>query len=164
MLDSVIRVNQKYYPQTLLQYCKYETKKNKVEILIMILNQVHLMNLIINLMVSLTVSLKIIYTFLSFLSMTLKDIILLLSNQFNIFNHSRMHYTQWYNKIIIINPIKYLIDIFVLYGSFLETNILLTSIHSSLQKLLLLIFLSSTFIFFLIFPILGEKNCYFVTL
>ena len=60
MLDSVIRVNQKYYPQTLLQYCKYETKKNKVEILIMILNQLHLMNLIINLMVSLTVSLKMI--------------------------------------------------------------------------------------------------------
>ena len=31
MLDSVIRVNKKYYPQTLLERCKYETKKNKME-------------------------------------------------------------------------------------------------------------------------------------
>ena len=28
MLDSVIRVNKKYYPQTLLEECKYEIKKN----------------------------------------------------------------------------------------------------------------------------------------
>ena len=28
-LDSVIRVNKKYYPQTLLQECKYITRKNK---------------------------------------------------------------------------------------------------------------------------------------
>ena len=33
MLDSVIRANKKYYPQTLLE-CKYETKKNKMENLI----------------------------------------------------------------------------------------------------------------------------------
>ena len=31
MLDSVIRVNKKYYPQTLLEKCKYELKKNKRE-------------------------------------------------------------------------------------------------------------------------------------
>ena len=31
MLDSVIKVNKKYYPQTLLERCKYETKKNKME-------------------------------------------------------------------------------------------------------------------------------------
>ena len=31
MLDSVIRVNQRYYPQTLLEECKYEIKKNKME-------------------------------------------------------------------------------------------------------------------------------------
>ena len=31
MLDSVIRVNKKYYPQTLLKECKYEIKKNKME-------------------------------------------------------------------------------------------------------------------------------------
>ena len=31
MLDSVIRVKTKYYPQTLLEECKYEIKKNKME-------------------------------------------------------------------------------------------------------------------------------------
>ena len=31
MLDPVIRVNKKYYPQTLLEECKYEIKKNKME-------------------------------------------------------------------------------------------------------------------------------------
>ena len=34
MLDSVIRVNKKYHPQTLLEECKYEIKKNKMENLI----------------------------------------------------------------------------------------------------------------------------------
>ena len=34
MLDSVIRVNKKHYPQTLLEECKYEIKKNKMEKLI----------------------------------------------------------------------------------------------------------------------------------
>ena len=34
MLDSVIRVNKKYYPQTLLEECKYVVRKNKMEILI----------------------------------------------------------------------------------------------------------------------------------
>ena len=34
MLDSVIRVNKKYYPQTLLEKCKYVIKKNKMENLI----------------------------------------------------------------------------------------------------------------------------------
>ena len=34
MLDSVIKVNKKYYPQTLLEERKYETKKNKMENLI----------------------------------------------------------------------------------------------------------------------------------
>ena len=29
VLDSVIRVNKKYYPQTLLEVCKYKIKKNK---------------------------------------------------------------------------------------------------------------------------------------
>ena len=31
MLDSVIRVNKKYHPQTLLEGCKYTIKKNKME-------------------------------------------------------------------------------------------------------------------------------------
>ena len=34
MLDSVIRVNKKYYPQTLLEECKYVIRKNKMEKLI----------------------------------------------------------------------------------------------------------------------------------
>ena len=31
MLDSVIKVNKKYYPQTFLEECKYKIKKNKME-------------------------------------------------------------------------------------------------------------------------------------
>ena len=31
MLDSVIRVNKKYYPQTLLEDCKYVIRNNKME-------------------------------------------------------------------------------------------------------------------------------------
>ena len=34
MLDSVIRVNKKYYSQTLLEECKYGIRKNKMENLI----------------------------------------------------------------------------------------------------------------------------------
>ena len=34
MLDSVIRVNKKYYPQKLLEECKYVIRKNKIENLI----------------------------------------------------------------------------------------------------------------------------------
>ena len=34
MLDSVIRVSKKYYPQMLLEVCKYEIKKTKIENLI----------------------------------------------------------------------------------------------------------------------------------
>ena len=34
MLDSVIRVNKKHYPQTLLEECKYVIRKNKMENLI----------------------------------------------------------------------------------------------------------------------------------
>ena len=34
MLDSVVRVNKKCYPQTLLEECKYEIKNNKMENLI----------------------------------------------------------------------------------------------------------------------------------
>ena len=34
MLDSVIRANEKYYPQTFLEECKYEIKKNKMDNLI----------------------------------------------------------------------------------------------------------------------------------
>ena len=31
MLDSVLKVNKKYYPQALLEECKYVIKKDKIE-------------------------------------------------------------------------------------------------------------------------------------
>ena len=34
MVDSLIKANKKYYPQTFLEECKYEIKKNKMENLI----------------------------------------------------------------------------------------------------------------------------------
>ena len=34
ILDSIIRVSKKYYPQILLEECKYEVKKTKMENLI----------------------------------------------------------------------------------------------------------------------------------
>ena len=34
MLDSVIKAKKKYYPQTLLEECKYEQKKIKIKNLI----------------------------------------------------------------------------------------------------------------------------------
>ena len=34
IINSVIRVNKKYYPQTLLEECKYAIRKNKMEYLI----------------------------------------------------------------------------------------------------------------------------------
>ena len=34
MLESVIRVNKKYYPQAFLEDCKYVIRKNKMENLI----------------------------------------------------------------------------------------------------------------------------------
>ena len=34
MLDSVIKANKKYHPQTFLEKCKYEIKKKKMENLI----------------------------------------------------------------------------------------------------------------------------------
>ena len=34
ILDSVFRANKKYYPQTLLEECAYEIKKNRMENLI----------------------------------------------------------------------------------------------------------------------------------
>ena len=34
MLDSIIKANKKYYPETLLEECKYEQKRIKIENLI----------------------------------------------------------------------------------------------------------------------------------
>ena len=34
MLDSVIKINKKYHPQTFLEECKYEVRKNKMENLV----------------------------------------------------------------------------------------------------------------------------------
>ena len=68
ILDSVIRVNKKYYPQTLLEECKYVIRKNKMENLIN--NDSNLsssdesdnrviMNLIVNLIILIMVNLVI---------------------------------------------------------------------------------------------------------
>ena len=58
MSDSVIEVNKKCYPHALLEESKYETKNNKMEILINDdFDSDSLMNLIVNLIVSLIVSL-----------------------------------------------------------------------------------------------------------
>ena len=61
ILDSVIRANKKYYPQTLLEDCKYEIKKNKMENLInaevYLMLKVHLMNRIMNLIMDLIMDL-----------------------------------------------------------------------------------------------------------
>ena len=37
MLDSVIRANKRYYPQTLLEKCKYKITRNKMKNLIMVI-------------------------------------------------------------------------------------------------------------------------------
>ena len=51
MIDSVIRVNKKYYSQTLLEGCKYEIIIKKFESFI-----IYLMNLIVNLIMYLIVN------------------------------------------------------------------------------------------------------------
>ena len=59
MLDSVIKVNNKYYPQTLFKECKYEIKRTKRKIvLMMIQTQVHLPNLIVTLIMRVIMNLK----------------------------------------------------------------------------------------------------------
>ena len=63
-----------------------------------------------------------------------------------------------------LHPIKYLNELFVLYGSSLETNILLTSMSSILAlflflwKSLFFIFLSPNFKFFPLFLTVDEKS------
>ena len=51
MLDSVVKVNEKHYPQILLEECKYDIKKTKME------NLIHLMmNLIMNLTMNVVIN------------------------------------------------------------------------------------------------------------
>ena len=51
VVDSVIRVNKKYYLQSLLKECKYKIKNNKIEVhLTMNLMTNLIMNLMINLL------------------------------------------------------------------------------------------------------------------
>ena len=58
MLDSVVKAKKKYYPQTLLEECKYEQEKIKMENLIDDdLQKVCLMSLVVNLMMNLTYNL-----------------------------------------------------------------------------------------------------------
>ena len=57
MLDSVIKAKKKYYPQTLLEECKYEQENIKMENLIdddLEKSLMSLMSLIVNLMMNLT--------------------------------------------------------------------------------------------------------------
>ena len=61
MLNSVIRLNKKYYPQTLLEECKYVIRKNKMENLInndhlMRVIMIMIMNVIINLIMNLIIN------------------------------------------------------------------------------------------------------------
>ena len=61
MLDSVIRASQKYYPEILLEECKYEIKKIlKWKILLMMIKiKVHLMmKLTMNLIMKLNLTMK----------------------------------------------------------------------------------------------------------
>ena len=37
MIDSIIKVNKKYYPQTLLEECKYEIKRTRWRIFLMMI-------------------------------------------------------------------------------------------------------------------------------
>ena len=60
MLDSVIKVSKKYYPQTLLEESKYKIKIKKPprKILSMMIEiHVHLVNVIMNLIMNLTMNL-----------------------------------------------------------------------------------------------------------
>ena len=57
ILDSVIKAKKKYYPQTLLEECKYEQENIKMENLIdddLEKSLMSLMSLIVNLMMNLT--------------------------------------------------------------------------------------------------------------
>ena len=57
MLDSVVKAKKKYYPQTLLEECKYEQEKIKIENPIdddLEKSLMSLMNMIVNLMMNLT--------------------------------------------------------------------------------------------------------------
>ena len=57
MLDSVIRVNKNYYPQTLVEECKYVIRKNKMDNLINDdLELSYLMNLIMCLIMRLIIN------------------------------------------------------------------------------------------------------------
>ena len=54
MLNSVIRLNKKYYPQTLLEECKYVIRKSKMEKLI---NNDHLMRVIMRMIMKVIMNL-----------------------------------------------------------------------------------------------------------
>ena len=67
MLDSVIRVNKKYYPQTFLEECKYVIRKNKMENLINDdLDLSYLMNLIVDLIMRLIMGLIVMNLVINF--------------------------------------------------------------------------------------------------
>ena len=58
MLDSVIKVNKKYYPQMVLKECKYEIKTIKWRMILMMILTL-MMIMIMNLMNNLLINLRI---------------------------------------------------------------------------------------------------------
>ena len=79
-LDSVIRTNDKYYPQTLLEECKYKIKKSKkMNGSVRIFTQTYLItNMIVVLIVSLVVTLVMMINLVINLKRLLKNLINLL--------------------------------------------------------------------------------------
>ena len=59
MLDFIVKIDKKYHPQTLLEECKYEIKKTKMENLINDdLEKSFMMNLIMILMIKVNVIIR----------------------------------------------------------------------------------------------------------
>ena len=73
MLDSVVKVNKKHYPQILLEECKYEPKKINIENLIDDnLEKFHLMNRIIKLIMILMMKRNLMIIMMNLINYLLK--------------------------------------------------------------------------------------------
>ena len=113
MLDSVIKVNKKYYPQTLFKEYKYEIKRTKQKIvLMMIQNQVHLSNLIVTLIMRLIMNLKMNLT----MNLTMRLIInLVISLLMNL--KFKLHFNN--NKSLIVYVNRELLGFYLCMSYFL---------------------------------------------
>ena len=73
MLDSVVKVNKKHYPQILLEECEYEPKKINIENLIDDnLEKFHLMNRIIKLIMILMMKRNLMIIMMNLINYLLK--------------------------------------------------------------------------------------------